>query len=498
MNTLEKKSKIWPQKLRFFLYRAVTYFSFLLFPIWIPKGIELAPPYVGLLMTLYILFMSAQWFLLGKEIDHRLKIYFRVNSSIDRVVYRVFLGMFFMALYSNLLALLPGKWIYNCFWITWAAQGLFYSWPTRGKIIQESMSSNLTEFKFLDAFEKTLLGLILIVFAVSLPELPSLANIGALKLYFDPTEKFSPQFWNFLTVNYYPFMRYPSLIKMAWSLHFYLVGMGLYLITFYAFLRFFVSRRLSMLGVFALVSSWSWPKLLSHNFGDALTTTYSLLWIWTFLWVSKSSTYRAGLFMGLVGAWGVLLNHYFIFLMPLQMLLLHFYFLEDKTDWFKRQLIKYNLLGVILASGVYLLQLDTWGGMPRVSNDFFGTIQGLIERKAFYSLCYLGLLFYLVKMLFPDNRIMKSVQLDLHRLRQLGIGLLTICLYGLVADISLVSSFAFLWVVVLFSLFPIELVFQSINRLRSGRNMIYLVYIVICLLDSHFEGRVKIFLQIFK
>jgi hypothetical protein len=54
-----------------------------------------------------------------------------------------------------------------------------------------------------------------------------------------------------------------------------------------------------------------------------------------------------------------------------------------------------------------------------------------------------------------------------------------------------------IWVLSFLSLIPIELIFQSISRLRSKRNMIYLIYILICLLDSHFEGRVKIFLKIF-
>jgi len=159
-NTLANGSNIFKIKWKFFTYRVVSYFSFLLIPVYVQKGMHIPSWLMGLMMTLYILFIVSQWFLLGKEIDHRLKIYFRVNSSIDRVVYRLLLGMFFFVMLFNLINLFDSKWIYNCYWITWAVLGLFYSWPTRGKIIQESVSSNFGEFKFLDNFEKTLLGLV--------------------------------------------------------------------------------------------------------------------------------------------------------------------------------------------------------------------------------------------------------------------------------------------------------------------------------------------------
>ncbi len=54
-----------------------------------------------------------------------------------------------------------------------------------------------------------------------------------------------------------------------------------------------------------------------------------------------------------------------------------------------------------------------------------------------------------------------------------------------------------MWVLALLSLFPLELLFQRISRLRSSRNLIYAAYILIALLDSHFEGRVKILYRMF-
>jgi hypothetical protein len=125
-NTLENNSIILKKKLKFFFFRALTYSFFLLIPIWLPKAIELPRALQIPLMVLYIIFMMTQWYLMGKEVDHRFKIYFRVNSSIDRLIYRLSTGMFLTVILFNLLYLLPAKWIYNSFWILWVILVLFY------------------------------------------------------------------------------------------------------------------------------------------------------------------------------------------------------------------------------------------------------------------------------------------------------------------------------------------------------------------------------------
>ncbi|MEI8346865.1 MAG: hypothetical protein WCG27_05330, partial [Pseudomonadota bacterium] len=244
-NRANESSILW-KKSKFFLYRMVSYFSFLLIPVWLQKSHHMHSALQGPVMMFYIIFMIGQWYLLGKEIDYRLKIYFKVNSSTDRLVYRLWLGMIFILIYFNLLTFLPMKWLYNSFWITWVALGLFYSWPTRGKIIRESVSTSFNEIYYLDAFEKTLLALIVIFFLISVPEVPALMDFEALKLYLDPSEKLNIQIWNFLTVNYYPFKHYPLLFKLAIFVHFYFVNVGLFLLIFYALLRYFVSRRLGL------------------------------------------------------------------------------------------------------------------------------------------------------------------------------------------------------------------------------------------------------------
>ena len=256
------------------------------------------------MILLYILFMGGQWFLLGKEIDYRFKIYFRANSSMDRVIYRILLGKLAMVLYFSGLSLLPQPILKHFFWGTWVVLGLFYSWPTRGKIIKETMSSNFAEFRFLDSLEKAALFLSAFILLISIPKMPSLLGVEALKLFLDPHEKIGSIFWDFIRINYFPFYKYPIVYKVAWSLHFYCIGLVTLVLTFYALLRYFFSRRVSVLGVFALLSSWSYSKLLANNLHWAVTSTYLTIWLWSILWATRSQTYRCGLFLGLLNFLG--------------------------------------------------------------------------------------------------------------------------------------------------------------------------------------------------
>ncbi len=497
INTLVKSSNIVVLKSKFFLSRAVTYAAFLLIPILAPKSLEMNAVTQSLMMLLYIGFMASQWFFLGKEIDHRFKIYFRTNSSIDRVLYRLILGMSVITVYFNVLNLFPGKWVYNFFWITWVVLGLFYSWPTRGKIIQESVTSNFSEFKYLDSFEKTLLALIVLMFVVSLPELPTLTNQEALKLFFDPLQRFASQWWNFLEVNYYPFKKYPQLFKLAWSMHFFVVGMGLFLVTLYALLRYFVSRRLSLLGVFALVSSWSFSKILANNYGDAIFATFTLMWVWALIWSAKASSYRIGLAVGLLGFYGTMINQSNIILIFAQFVLGYHLILKGKTKWFKLKWIRYNMVGLIFA----LFCLFTNWDSTRIALQFdlsgVESLFSVLGRKGFYMLAPFGLLMIGIKLYLKPARL-SSIVLDKQYLLQVGVLTLSLFVGSIFISPHYLKNFGWMWGVVLLSLIPLEFIFQATFRLRSRRNIIYLSYILICLLDSHFEGRLKIFLKLFE
>ncbi len=496
---LVKKSGIIKLKSKFFLNRALTYFSFLLIPLWLQKVEGLNQFFQAILMLLYVLFMCSQWYLLGKEVDHRLKIYFRANSSIDRILYRLILGHIVILIFFNLVNLLPEVLHQNFFWGTWIFLGLFYSWPTRGKIIEEGVASQLEEFKFLDSFERTVTIMSVVMFFVSIPEIIKFDNIEALKLYFDPSESYHPQFWNFLKINYLPFLEYPKFYSLSWSLHFYFVGIGFYLLSLYGILRFFVSRRLSILGVFAILSTWSLANILEYSFSASVSTTFSIIWIWSLMFSTKSSTYRSGFFIGLINFWGCLINPRFIVLLPIQLALLYLFLMKERTKWYRKQILKYSILGSCLSIIAYLghpEENNFLNGMP--IDEMFSQFLSFLDQKAFFWLSFLGLILITVY-LFSTEKFKKigQLRLDKIKLNELMISIAFVFLVALVFERNLIKSFGMLWIFVPFSMFPLEWIFQSISRLRSKRNIIYVLYILICLLDSHFEGRLKILAKLF-
>jgi len=494
--TLTKKSGIFLLKSKFFISRALIYSTVLLLPIWIPKTVNLPTGAKYFFMTAYLLFMAGQWFMLGKEIDHRFKIFFRVNSSLDRIIYRTVLGISFLIILFNLINLLPHKWANNSFFITWLILGLFYSWPTRGKIIKESVTSNFGEFKHLDAFERILLGLIVLYFVVSIPIMSGLLDYEALKLFFDPYEKASQGLWGFLHITYIPFNGYPELNRVALSSFFYLTGLGGFLTILYALLRFCVSRRVAMLGVFALISSWSYSKILADSPGSALFSTFTLLWVWATLWIIRSGSYRVGLFWGMLLYWSVLLNKAFAFLGVVQIIVV-FYYLRDKTKWFRKKIVKYTLFGGALAVATILLDRSFIEHHVISTISPFTEIIQAIERKAFFILAVPGLMLTLLFTLLPDKGILRVSTIDHKALSVIAIMALIACQGSFILDEDLFSDFGVLWVLTFLSLLPIETIFQTINRLRSRRNIIYFLYILVCLVDSHLEGRIKILIKSF-
>lgn len=450
-------------------------------------------------MLLYMMFVASQWYLLGKEIDHRLKIYFRANSSIDRVVYRLLVGSTFTIIFFNLVLIFPDDWTKHFFWGFWVILGLFYSWPTRGKIIEESVSTQFGEYRYLDNFEKTVLFLTILMVLVSIPFFPYFDNLDSLKILIDPDEKVSQQYWNFLSVNYFPFRRFPHLMYIAWCLHFYVVGAVLYLLSFYGVLRFFFSRRLSILGIFGVVSTWSWTLLLQKDPFGLLLTCFPIVWIWGLLWAAKSATYRAGLMYGLLCYFGTLLNYHFFPLFPAGLAMLLLWQMQENTVWYRQQFLRYTAMGMLGCFFVFIyhIDLELFGHGWSVSgfNHFIGN---LIKRKAFFSLAVVGSVLLALAYAPPTRKRFAEFTFDRVRILHLLAGVLVLVLLGLGLEKNLLRGFGMMWMLAFMALIPLEWIFQVISRLRSKRNFIYLVYVMICLLDSHFEGRVRITSKFFK
>lgn len=495
---LGKRSDFLKIKYKFFISRILTYFSFLLIPVWIQKTSDLSIFFQSNILLIYMIFMVGQWYLLGKEIDHRMKIYFRVNSSVERIVYRVFMGSMTMLFLFNLFSLFPLDFVRYMFWGFFGFLGLFYSWPTRGKIIEESMTDQFGEMKFLDSFERTVFLLSALTFIVSLPEVAMFENIDALKLYFDPSEKVSTLLWNYLSVLYYPFAAYPKLYNLIWSFHFYFIGMGMFAVTFYGLLRHFFSRRLAMLGIFAVLSTWSYSRILAADFFYALTTTIPLLWTWSVLWSTRSGTYRSGVFTGLMCSFATIINVLNIVLLPITLLSFYFVFLKEHTSWYKKQWLKYNILGSVISILIFISQSHTIQFMELSQLSLLIDQLGeFIYRKAFFVIAPIGFLLSLTLFFKNTNTHLTFLNFNVEKFKELLVCILSVFFVGLFVNSEFLNGFSLVWVLAFFSLVPLEWIFQSISRLRSKRNLIYAMYILVCVLDSHLENRIRTVGKIF-
>jgi cellulose synthase/poly-beta-1,6-N-acetylglucosamine synthase-like glycosyltransferase len=102
-----------------------------------------------------------------------------------------------------------------------------------------------------------------------------------------------------------------------------------------------------------------------------------------------------------------------------------------------------------------------------------------------------------LKLKFPYGKWTGQIYFDRQKQIQLSVAWPALMLFGYFFDRSLMQAFSLMWPLVLLSVIVLEALFQKINRMRSQRNMIYLIYIIICLLDSHIEGRMKICAKFF-
>ncbi len=496
-DSLAKKSDFLKIKYKFFINRLVIYFSFLCIPIWVQETLGMNLLFQSGILLAYMFFMGGQWYLLGKEIDHRFKIYYRANSSMERIVYRIIMGSIAMMFLFNIFSFLPESLISYAFWGFFSILGVFYSWPTRGKIIEETMMSQFGEIRFLDSFEKTILILSCLTFLISLPELPMFQNISALKIYFDPQAEVSGIFWNYLSILYYPFYKLPQLYNLIWSFHFYFIGLGIFILTFYCFLRYFFSRRLSMLGVFAVLSTWSFSRVLGSDYFSSISTTTSLIWLWSIMWSTRSNTYRSGLFTGLACSYITLINALNIVLLPLGLFFCYKYFLKEKTVWYRKQWLKYNLLGGVIALAVLVGRFDQITLSFNHLHTLLSMLADFVYRKAFFAIAPIGFFLSLLYFFNRSGWIFTYASFDRNKMQELIFGISTIIFVGIMFNPTFVSDFSLIWMLAFFSLIPIEWIFQSISRLRSKRNLIYAMYILVCLLDSHLETRFRIIGKMF-
>jgi hypothetical protein len=176
-----------------------------------------------------------------------------------------------------------------------------------------------------------------------------------------------------------------------------------------------------------------------------------------------------------------------------------YYESKSKTKWYRRQLIKYASGGILFAIILAVTgSSDVLQIRPSHLSSWFNNLATLIDQKAFYTLFFIGMIFLVLRLNENIKQRMSELKIEDVKILQIFSIYLIITVYGLVFEPMFVVGFSSIWVLAFLALLPLEWIFQSISRLRSRRNMIYVIYIMVCLLDSHFEGRVKTFLKFIK
>ncbi len=492
--SLFNKNSLLFTKSRFFLTRLITYFSLLLLPVWIPKLLPLHQVFHYLVILLYLMFLFSQWYLLAKEVDYRFKIHVKTNSSMERTLYRILVGQTFMIFYFSILGFIPTAIVNHFYWGTWVALGLYYSWPTRGKIIQESVSTDFSEYKFLDSFEKTTLFLLVITILVSIPFIPIFESTAVLKLYIDPQSFLHNSYWNYLHLLSYPFQKFPQLLNLSFVLYIYFVSAIILLLSFYSVMRHFVSRRMCLLGTYIITSCWAFSKGMQINFLEILFSSATVAWIWVSFWMLRAGNYRAGLIAGIVCAWVSMFHPGLYFMYWVLVLFLFYISKANFTLWYKQQMFRYTTLGGIYAFFIFLTHQDHHLFFQNLGQWFTWYKPHLVNilSKSYFAIIPVGVVLFLVKrktiLESPlwQNFVGNNRAYDLMTLSLMAF------LLGFLVFPPIFGVYVLLVSITFLSLFPLEQILGFVQQAKSQRNMIFLSYLLLCLLDSNMEGRVKI------
>jgi hypothetical protein len=285
------------------------------------------------------------------------------------------------------------------------------------------------------------------MFVFSIPSVPQFETVEAYKLYFDPYEQIHKMYWGFVEMNYFPFRKIIKLNMLSHHVHFFVYGMGLFLTSFYSLLRYFFSRRISILGVFSIISSWSVGTYLNQSPILAFVSTFPIFWCWGILWVTKSSTYRSGLFLGVLCALGAMINQSLILVTPFIIGLVLFYEAKSKTKWYRRQLLKYASGGVLLALIFALTgNTDILQIRPSWMNMWINNLLTLIDQKAFYTLCFIGVIFLVLRLNQNIKQRMSELKIEDVKILQIFSIYLIITLYGFLFEPMFIVGFSSIWV----------------------------------------------------
>ena len=154
-------------------------------------------------------------------------------------------------------------------------------------------------------------------------------------------------------------------------------------------------------------------------------------------------------------------------------------------------------MGVMISISIFFVSFDNLNLEYMNTSLLVENTADYIYRKAFFAIAPIGLILALMYLANRSRMFFTYVNFDQNKFREVIFGILALLTVGILINPSLISGFSIIWMLSFFALIPIEWIFQSISRLRSKRNLIYAMYILVCLLDSHLENRFRIIGKMF-
>ncbi len=470
------------KKILFFVSRILFFGCALLLPLYFEKFTTLHKIYGYLVILTYFCFIVMNWYVWGKEINYRFKVYARANSSVDRILERVLLGSVVSIFILSCISMFSFVDKMVLYWGFWSMAALFFSYPTKRRIIDRKISFEFSELKFMDGFEKVIFGITLIIFLVSVPSFPVFHGTDAIKVYLDPGELVHDQLWAFYDLILFHGKEISSSNNLSYFYFTYLLFFGLFIISFYCILRFKFTRKVALIGTLSIVCTRHLYYLLFNHVSDLLPSATMMVLCWVFLWSLKSSTYRSGLLMGLIG--------YFCLLVNIKMLVLHavltiafvIYKFKESSFWFLKQFIRYTLVGATLTILTLLLHHGFEVSFTTYNYyEFIDQLKIIFISKSFFILAIPGLVIFIFDLFsIKDSELLK-----------ISIFLILAIIWGIIFEVGAVRSFFIVALISFICMLTLDKILSKVSINKSHQNLIILFYVVMCMMDSSIEYRVK-------
>ncbi len=471
------------KKIGFFLSRISVYTLGLSLPFSFEYLANENKIYGYLSVFLYFVFLTSNWYLWGKEINYRFKIYARANSSLDRILERVIIGLVLSLFIFSFIFIFGQPYTKFFYWAFWILVTLTFSWPTKRKIIDQRISFEFSELKFMDGFEKILLFLVFSLILISIPVFPEFYGTDAIKTFLDSKEVIHEQLWSFYDMVLSHGEKLRSENNFSYFVFSYFLFSTLFISSFYCLLRLNFSRKISLIGCLLLLSCRSTYSFLDTQIIDIFPVSVCIMLCWSFAWALSSSTYRSGFLVGVIGYFCTIVNIKILFLHMVFMITFLVMAKKNRSSWYLRQFLKYTSLGGVFTLLTLLLHHGfDLNNQLYLFPEILKSSQNLFQKKAIFILSIPGL-FFLFKDIFDGKEETNLLRVFI---------LLTIAfLWGLFLETMAIRSFFLLALFSFLSIFPISKIIIRLNPLKNKANLIFLVYIVFCLLDSSLEYRIK-------